>query len=226
MEFGQAFSFAFQDRDWTKKLGLAGVILLIPLVGWLAVSGWMLEIVRRVIRRDAELLPDWSNFGKYIVDGLLLLVIGFIYTLPANIINGVMQGANIFMQTTLQNGDSSEVMIPVITGVLICGGCLAFILAILAGFIIPAVYANFAVHGSFGAAFRFGEIFSLIKAAPGAYVLVLLGSIVASIIGMLGVIACVIGVIFTIAYASAIMGHLYGQAYNAATAGTNQPATY
>ena len=109
------------------------------------------------------------------------------------------------------------------TGVLICGGCVTFILAILAAFIIPAAYANFAVKGSFGAAFSFGEVFGLIKAAPGAYVLVLLGSILAGIIGMLGVIACVIGVIFTMAYASAIMGHLYGQAYNAAT-GTSYQA--
>jgi len=217
MEFGQAFSFAFQDQEWMKKLGLAGVILLIPIVGWLAVSGWMIEITRRVIRREGELLPDWSNFGKYIVDGLLLMIIGFIYTLPTNIINGIMQGANIFLQTTLQNGDSSDAMLPIITGVLICGGCAAFILAILAAFIIPAAYANFAVKGSFGAAFSFGEIFGLIKAAPGAYVLVLLGSILAGFIGMLGIIACIIGVIFTLAYASAIMGNLYGQAYNAAT---------
>jgi hypothetical protein len=46
----------------------------------------------------------------------------------------IMQGANIFLQTTLQNGDSSDAMLPIMTGVLICGGCAAFILAILAAF--------------------------------------------------------------------------------------------
>jgi len=225
MEFGQAFSFAFQDQNWKKKLGLAGVIMLIPIVGWLAVSGWMIEITRRVIRREGELLPDWSNFGKRIVDGLLLMVIGFIYTLPSTIINGGIQLVNVFfMQPALQSGDSSKVMMAVFTVVLILGGCLAFIFAILAAFVVPAAYANFAIKGSFKAAFNFGEVFGLIKAAPGTYVLVLLGSILAAIIGALGIIACVIGIIFTMAYASAIIGHLYGQAYNAATGAIYQTA--
>ena len=149
---------------------------------------------------------------------LLLAVIVFIYSLPSNIINIALQGVNVFMQSSTQNGDGGGAMIYALSGVAICAGCIGFILSIIVAIALPAIYANFAIKGNFGAAFAFGEIFGLIKAAPGAYVLTLLGCILAGIIGVLGMIACVIGVIFTMAYALAIAAHLYGQAYNAANA--------
>jgi hypothetical protein len=46
--------------------------------------------------------------------------------------------------------------------------------------------------------------------------IVLLGSIVAGFVGSAGVILCVIGVLFTYAYAMLVQSHLWGQAYNAA----------
>ncbi len=224
MDFGAAFSFAFQDQDWLKKLGIAALLLLIPVVGWLFVTGWTIEIIRRVIRHDSVLLPEWNDFGKYFMDGLLMAIAGFIYTLPANLVNGIAQGANAYMQG---NGDTSGDMATVIMVVVGCAGCIAFIYSILVGLILPAVYANYAVKGGFGAAFQFGEIFALFKAAPGAFVIAFLGSIVAAIIGTLGVIVCIIGIVATMAYACTIGSHLTGQAYNQAQAnlsGSNVPA--
>jgi hypothetical protein len=44
MEFGKAFSFPFEDQDWVKKLGIAGLLMIIPIIGWLAVAGWGIEM--------------------------------------------------------------------------------------------------------------------------------------------------------------------------------------
>jgi len=57
----------------------------------------------------------------------------------------------------------------------------------------------------------------LIRAAPSAYFMALVGGVGASIVADLGVILCFIGVFFTMAYGAAIMGHLYGQAYKQAS---------
>jgi uncharacterized membrane protein len=79
MDFGLAFSYPFQDQDWLKKLGIAGLLMIIPVFGWLVVAGWAIEITRRVIRHDMPLLlPDWNDFGKYIVDGLYLCLIQYL----------------------------------------------------------------------------------------------------------------------------------------------------
>jgi hypothetical protein len=91
-------------------------------------------------------------------------------------------------------------------------------------FVLPAAIGNFAATGQLGAAFRFNEVFGLVRAAPGAYFMVFLGSIVASIIAGLGLIACIIGVLFTAAYAYMINAHLWGQAYKAAKAMPAAPA--
>ncbi len=69
-----------------------------------------------------------------------------------------------------------------------------------------------------GAAFRFGEVFGLVRAAPSAYLIVVLATLVTGIVAGLGIILCFIGVFLTLVYAMAVNGHFYGQAYNQATA--------
>jgi len=213
MEFGKAFTFAFEDKDWLKKVGIAGLVMLIPIIGQLTVAGWALEITRRVAQRDPETLPDWGAFGEYLVKGLKLFVISLVYALPIILISLC---ANLPLMFVQDSGD--ETMLTLISVVSVCVSCVVSLLGIALGFILPAALAKFAVTGEIGAAFRFKEVFDLVRAAPVAYLLVLLGSIVAGLIAGLGVILCVIGVIFTGALAYAIQGHLWGQAYNASMA--------
>jgi uncharacterized membrane protein len=40
MDFGRAFSFVFEDPDWLKKVAIAGLVMLIPVIGQLVVLGW------------------------------------------------------------------------------------------------------------------------------------------------------------------------------------------
>ncbi|MCC7130082.1 MAG: DUF4013 domain-containing protein [Anaerolineae bacterium] len=220
MEFGKAFSFVFEDQDWVKKIGIAGLLLIIPILGGLVVSGWALEVTRRVIHREAEVLPDWSKFGDYLVKGLMLFVVGFVYALPIILLSACQQGGILFAQN---NGDDS------LTGVIgvlsICISCVVILYSIVLGFVIPAAYARLAVTGQIGSAFRFGEVIGLVRAAPSAYLIVFLGEIIAGFIGSLGLIVCVIGMFFTYAYAMAMMAHLWGQAYNVASGDQSlQPA--
>jgi hypothetical protein len=97
--------------------------------------------------------------------------------------------------------------------VMICFSCFTFIYAVIMGVFIPAAIGNYAATGEVGAGFRFGEIFRLVKAAPAAYLMVLVGGFLAAMITFIGLIACIIGVFLTAAYASAINAHLMGQAY-------------
>lgn len=221
MEFGRAFTFAFDDKDWVKKIGIAGLLLIVPILGGLVVMGWALEITRRVIHRESDVLPDWSNFGDYIVKGLMVWVIGFVYSLPIILVSACQQGGLILLQN---NGD--DTMVTAVTVLSICFSCVVILYSLVMGFVIPAAYARLAVTGQLGSAFRFGEVIALVRAAPSAYLIVLLGSIVAGLIGSVGVILCVIGVVFTYAYAIIIMAHLWGQAYNVASGGSSLQATY
>jgi hypothetical protein len=211
MEFGKSFTYIFEDSDWIMKILLAAVIALIPIVGPLAVAGWGVEITKRAIHEDPEQLPGWSDFVNYLIKGLVLILIGFVYMLPLILVQACSNGIFFFGQ---ESGEDGLMLLGNI--VMACFGCLSFIYAILAGFLIAAAMGKYADTGEIGAAFRFGEVFATVKAAPVNYLMVLLGGFLAGIIAFLGIIACVIGVFVTAAIANAIIAHLEGQAYREA----------
>jgi hypothetical protein len=214
MDLGKAFSYAFEDPDWLKKLGIGALLMIIPIVGWLIVAGWGIEITRRIINHDPQPLPEWTDFGGFLMKGLKVFVIGFVYSLPVILINACQQGITAFGQ---QGNSSDQTMATVLMVVGICFGCVSFLYSLFLGFVLPAAFGHFAASGQLSNGFRFAEIYGLVRAAPTAYLLALVGGIVASIIASLGLILCIIGVLATAVYAQTINAHLYGQAYNEAT---------
>ncbi len=215
MDFGRAFSFVTEDPKWLQKVGIAALVMLIPLIGPITVYGWALEITRRVINNDPEPLPDWNDFGGLLGKGFQAFVVYFVYSLPIILISSCNGGLQAVLAQN-SGGSDGETIATVVLVVAGCLGCFSFLYSILLGLVLPAAMGNLAANGQLGAGFRFGEIIGLVRAAPGAYGMVLLGGIVAGIIACMGLIACIIGVIFTAAFAMAFNAHLWGQAYNVA----------
>jgi len=212
MDFGSAFTYPFKDPDWVKKVLITALITLIPVVGSLYQLGWMIEITRKVIRREDPLMLPETNFGAYLGDGFKSLIIGLVYALPL-----ILFTVPISIVSTLTSSNSSgDTSAYIIIAVSLCCGGLAFIYAILMAFMLPAAQGNFAAKGNIGDGLRFAEVFRLVRAAPVAYLIVLVGIIIGGFIAPLGAIACGIGVLVTIVYANMISAHFYGQAYNQA----------
>lgn len=209
MDFGLSFSFPFQDEDWIKKIVLTVVISFIPVIGQLALLGWMVELTRRVIRGDAAPLPDWADFGGILLLGLKMFVIGFVYSLPLVLLALPMGGIG-----ALLDDDSA---IAIYSFFMMCFSCFAVIYGLALAYFFPAAVGELAVTNNLGEAINPANIIAHVRAAPSAYLLAFLGTIVAGFIAGLGIILCFVGVLFTIVYAYAIQGHLYGQAYIEAT---------
>ena len=216
MDFGKAFSFVFEDEEWLKKIGIAGLIFLIPILGQFVVIGWGTEITRRVIQNHPEPLPDWDDFMGYLVTGLQVFVIGFVYLLPVIFFQGCPAVFIPFLGSAGGNDDTIMTIFSIFTA---CLGCLTFLYAIVISVVLPAAISNFAAKDELKAAFSLGEVFGMVRNNIGAYAMVLLGSLAAGFFASLGAIACVIGMVFTSAYAYAMNGHLWGQAYNVAFPG-------
>ena len=82
------------------------------------------------------------------------------------------------------------------------------------GLMLPAALTRAVVHNSIGAGLKFGAVVNMVKSAPGAYLLTLVGTFAAGLLaGIVGTLACGIGIIFTAAYQQLVTGHFYGQAY-------------
>jgi hypothetical protein len=225
MDFGRAFSYAFEDADWMKKIGIAALVLLIPLVGPIIVIGWGLEITRRVINLDPSPLPGWDDFGSYVSKGFQGFVVSLAYALPVLLVVGCGQVAIFGSTAALGNGDNSGMVGGLISVLSLCMGCFAVLFGIAAGLLVPAAIGNLAVTGQLGSAFRFNEVFGMFRAAPGPYILSLLVvGITAAVLSPIGGLLCGVGALATSAFISTVSSHLYGQAYNLAKAALGTPA--
>ncbi len=216
MDFGKAFSFVFEDEDWIKKIGVGGLISLIPVIGIFLVLGWGVEVTKRVIRDDAEVLPDWSDFGGYLTRGFLVFLVALVFMLPVILIQVCSSLPFLFES-------ADDTLLTIFTIVTVCFGCLTTLYSIAAYLVLPAAIANYAATDEIGAAFKLGEIFKMVRDNIGTYAMVLLGGIVAGLVASLGTIACLIGVLFTSVYSFAVNGHLWGQAYKVSKGAVSDP---
>lgn len=209
MDFALAFSFPFQDEEWVKKIAIAAVLTL-TVIGAIPVFGWSLVVTKRVISGETPVLPDWSNFGEYIMLAIKGIVVAIVFSLPIIVIT-----VPVSLATTLVDSNDLATVIAIVN---VCLSCVTLIYGILMAFALPAAYGQLAATDSIGAALNVGKLLGMIRAAPSAYLIAVLGYVVAGFVGSLGVVLCVVGVFATTAYSVAVEGHLYGQAYKAAAA--------
>jgi hypothetical protein len=209
MDFGLAFTFPFRDPDWLKKIVIIGLVGLIPIIGQIVVMGWAFEISRRVIRGDFQPLPD-LDFGEQLGKGFQVWLIYLVYLIP--IILVTIPLAVVDTLATNAGGNTQNV----VAFFSVCCSAIIFLYGLFVAFVVPAAIGRCADKGNLGAAFKFAEVFALVRAAPTAFLMVLLGVFVAGFIAPLGSILCVIGVLLTAVYAQAIIFHLTGQAYRQA----------
>lgn len=218
MDLARSFTYVFEDADWVKKILIAALVSLIPIVGWFVVGGWALEITRRVAQGEGEALPDWGDFGAYLARGVKGWVVGLVYGLPLGVVWLCQVIFGLLGNPDVVGYDTAQSLAPLVGLVGLCLGCLSFLYSIVMGLILPAALAKFVVEGdSIGAGLRFGEVFALVREHLTAYLLVLVGSFIAGLLSGVGVIACGVGVLLTSVYAVVVMGHLYGQVYREAT---------
>ncbi len=216
MNFGLAFSYVFEDTDWLKKVGIAALVMLIPIIGPIILAGWGLEITRRVIMDDPQPLPGWEDFGGYVSKGFQAFVVNLAYMLPF-ILLIVCGQAFAVLPTAMMDQNNAEVMGGIASLLLLCVTCISILFALAASVIIPAALGNLAATGELGAAFHFNEVIGLVRAAIGPYVLsILLVGLAAMVLAPIGSLLCGIGALVASAYLASLSAHLYGQAYKVA----------
>jgi hypothetical protein len=194
----------FKDENWIKKILIGGVVGFIPIVNFAAI-GYMIQIIRNVRDGQSLPLPEWDEFGKYFVDGLWIFLIFLVWAIPI-ILVGCLQGVG-----TAVVADASEDAANALGVVSVCFTCVIVLWSLVIAAVSPAIMVRFAEVGEFMAGFRFSEIFDIIRANVGNYIIVILLIWVAGLIASLGVILCVIGVIFTQFWSYLVAGNLVGQ---------------
>jgi hypothetical protein len=228
MNINKAFSYPFEDKQWISKLGIGAVIGMVPILNF-AWNGYLVGILQNVIGNTEEPLPNWDNFEKKFMDGLILFAAGLVYSLPILLVACLPMGIMGISGAIAGNGDFQDAgeVLAGVGGLLgLCLGGLFFVYAILLSIVYPAILVLFAREGTFASCFKFREVIDLISKNAGPFftawgvsLLAALGvGLVAGIVSaVLGWIPCVGWIVALIAsvgstiYGTVIYAHLFGQ---------------
>jgi len=210
VDYGKAFTFVFEDKNWPTKLLIGGILSLIPIVNFAAI-GYGLKVLKNVAEGAEQPLPEWSDFGDYFMQGLVSFLGGLVWAIPVILLSMAIA---FISAVGGYEGDPQGVAGPLSLCVTSLS-CLSGLYGLFLGVVTPAAMTQYAVTGELGAMFRFGRIFQYITSNLGPYIIALLLGLVAGFIAGFGFILCVIGVVFTAFWATLVGNYLLGQVYAA-----------
>ena len=208
MDIGKAFRFVFDDRDWVTKVAIGGVMSLLSplLIGLFFLGGYSVDLIKNVMNDVDSPLPTWDNLGDKAIKGIKLTVIFLVWAIP---IIAVSILSALFSIILGSNGREVE---GVAAAISICFGCINLVYGILLALVSPAIYVRFAQTEQISSGFQFGEILAFTQRNLGDIIVALLISFVAGIVAAIaGTILCLIGLLFTMFWASLVQTHLFGQ---------------
>jgi len=89
---GDSFAWPFQDPGWFGKMVLQGLILIIPIVGWIAIYGWLLMTIDNYRAGRRELPPAGFHLSRGVALFVVYLVYAIIIEIPGGIVLGIGAG--------------------------------------------------------------------------------------------------------------------------------------
>ena len=211
MDLERAFTYIWKDPDWLKKLAIGGA-LAITGIGWIAVLGWLAEMARRVTHQEEELLPDWDRIGEFVLNGLKLIGVMMIWSSPVIVLTILFTFIPAGMMFAVPE-DGQGIAIAIITILSTCFWGFFMIYLIAINLITPTLWVPVAEEVPFNKLVNPKLGWGIFKANAGGFIVALLvGSLAGSLVSMVGLVLCVIGVIVTAVAAQLILAHLIGQA--------------
>ncbi len=217
MDVGKSLSFVFEDKRWLEKTLIGGLILLGTLaLSWTIIGlfvgigllyGYMVEVVRNVRRRQPYPLPEWDQWGDKIVLGLKYLVVSFIWSLPLLLVM-----IPLFILAIFVGESGSDTTAGIFAILLVCATCVVLLYSLFLLLVSPGITIRFAERGNIADGLAVSSILNFTREHLGDVILAAIVILAVQLLaGIVGVVLCGIGLLFTNFWATVVTGHVYGQ---------------
>lgn len=227
MNIERGFRFVFQERNWFGKIIVGGVMMLFSflIVPLLIYYGYLVEVAKRTIKEEQQLLPEWDEIGRKLANGFKLAVIIIVYLIPFFILLGISFP---FSTLEFENFKSREIITYImplppnlflkweLTGISFLLFLSSLVYIILFALILPFIIGKFAENESINDAFAISDIFSMFRDNIGDAIIVFLLTIFLQLLASLGFVLCFVGILLTGFWASIVQYYLYGELYKKA----------
>ncbi len=172
---GDSFSWPFQDPGWFGKTVLQGLIFIIPIVGWIALAGWLVMTMDNYRAGRRELPPAGFHLERGWPLFVVLFLWGLVFAIPGTVLEGI-GGRN--------------------SGLYSLGSLINFALSLFLAFLSPAIILT-TYRSGFAGGFDINGVWQMSMVNTSNTVVAGLLIYVARIIGVLGFCLICIGLLLT-----------------------------
>ena len=200
-----AFAWPFRDPEWPRKLLIIALTLLIPIVGAVNGLGWMLATLDRLRAGEERMAP--ANLG-YLGRGFRLFVVQLAYGLAVSVVALLVYLPALILAVHQGQGQANGGLIVLALFLNVVAFGVATIGALAATFASPA-YVLATDRGGIAGGLNVREVWRRSRANVTNTLIAGLMLIAAGFVSSLGGIVCVVGILFTAAYALAMQAWVY-----------------
>jgi hypothetical protein len=218
-----AVQAVFDDPEWKMNVLLGVVFSLIPVLGPIALSGWLAEVHQRLVHRHPRPVPklDFSDLFEYFKRGIPIFLVGLVMVLPVMFLFWMVAAAAGF-GTVAVLAATNEPLAGIAVGAI--GGIFAIFAWLCMNVLLNAASTRAELTENFGEALKFGELMAYSKATFGKVVVkTFTFGFVSFGIVLLGMLACYIGLYPAIIVIQIASLHLRNMIYEDYLASGGQP---
>ena len=193
---GDAFGWAFKDPSWVSKILVQALILIIPIVGWIAATGWLMMAFENARAGRNELPPAGFHLARGIGIFGVYVIYSIVLNIPASILNGA--GSHGFVrQCPVDTTSCSYVYVPgPLSGL---GSLWGFLASLFLDFLTPTLIVMVYHHG-FGGGFDLLRVWRYATSNVTNSVIAGVMIFVTGVITLLGLVGCCVGIFLTAIY--------------------------
>ena len=215
-DLGKAFTFPFHQREWGVKIFIGSLFLLLCVVGLgiPVVAGYTVRVCQRVMRKEEELLPEWSDIGVLFVTGVKYIVVYMLYQLPIILLMIPL----LFLAAAGAMVDLTDTA-ALVLGVYFFGFMLLAIpYSLLFTLLLPVITYRFAINEKITDGLDIACVFKEFRLQWASATVVAILAVVVEILSLLGILLFFVGVLATLLYSYLVFAALSGFLYRGAHA--------